>query len=405
MKKLQNQGKDSCTTPFSCSLRFAALISSCVLALSACSEPAEPIRIGATMSKTGAYATQGVAAANGYQLCEQHINASGGVLGRNIEFTIHDDESSTAKAQDLYRQLIVDEKVDAIMGPYGSTLTEAIAPITEKHRMVHISPLAATSSIWEQGRHHLFMVLPPAELFLVGLLDLAVNEGYERVAILQEDALFPRAAGAGAASYAEQYGMQLTHHHTYSSGTKDFSSFLQALAADDVEVLAMAASALDDFILVRQQLNALGIELKMFGNSGAVSQYQEALGEAAEGDLGLSAWEPSVPNPGAEEFVADYRAQFNREPSFHAAGGYGGCQLLANAIQRAGSLNSDAIRDELLNMEINTVFGPFRVDQRGYQIANQGVFVQWQQGEKVVVWPADLASAPLLPVTTSANED
>jgi branched-chain amino acid transport system substrate-binding protein len=45
------------------------------------------------------------------------------------------------------------------------------------------------------------------------------------------------------------------------------------------------------------------------------------------------------------------------------------------------------------------------VDQRGYQIANQGVFVQWQQSEKVVVWPADLATAPLLSVTTSANED
>lgn len=359
MSKPQKRFEQESTRSRWQTLRLTSLISSCALVLAACSQPAEPIRIGATMSKTGAYATQGIAAANGYQLCEQHINASGGVLGRPIEFTILDDESSGAKAQELYQHLIVAEKVDAIMGPYGSTLTEAVAPITEEHRMVHISPLAATSSIWEQGRHHLFMVLPPAELFLVGLLDLAINAGYARVAILQEDALFPRAAGAGAASYAEQNGMQLTHQYTYSSGSKDFRAFLQAIAAADVEVLAMAASALDDFILVRQQLNALGIELKMFGNSGAVSQYQEALGEAAEGDLGLSAWEPSVPNPGAAEFIVDYRTQFNREPSFHAAGGYGGCQLLVNAIERAGSLNSDAIRDELLNLEINRYSGLF----------------------------------------------
>ncbi|RUO38460.1 hypothetical protein CWE13_02135 [Aliidiomarina shirensis] len=354
-----------------------------------------PIRIGATMSETGAYATQGIAARNGYLLCEAHVNAAGGVLGRDIQFIIHNDESNTERARELYSQLLDEEKVDAIMGPYGSTLTEAVAPITEQHRMVHISPLAATSSIWEQGRHHLFMVLPPAELFLVGLIDLADEQGFTRVAVLQEDSLFPRAAGGGAVAEAEARGMRVLVNHTYQSGTDDFSDVLQRIADENIEVVAMAASALDDFVKVRQQLDALGIQIKMFGNSGAVSQYQEALGTAAEGDLGLSAWEASLPNPGVAEFVADYAERFQMQPSFHAAGGYGSCQLLVEAVRRAGSLHTDALRQELLEMDHTTVFSRFKVDSRGYQIANQGVFVQWQNGEKVVVWPPTLATAEL----------
>lgn len=372
------------------------LLTSATLALAGCSGDSDsPIRIGATMSETGAYATQGIAARNGYLLCEEHVNAAGGVLGRDIQFIIHDDESNTERARELYSQLLDEEKVDAIMGPYGSTLTEAVAPITEKHRMVHISPLAATSSIWEQGRHHLFMVLPPAELFLVGLIDLADQQGFKRVAVLQEDSLFPRAAGGGALAEAESRGMQVLVNHTYTSGTEDFSDVLQRIADENIEVLAMAASALDDFVKVRQQLDALGIQIKMFGNSGAVSQYQETLGSAAEGDLGLSAWEASLPNPGVAEFVADYEARFQMQPSFHAAGGYGSCQLLVEAARRAGSLHTDALRQELLDMDHTTVFSRFKVDNRGYQIANQGVFVQWQNGEKVVVWPQSLATAEL----------
>lgn len=359
----------------------------------------EPLRIGATMSQSGAYVTQGSAARNGYLLCAEDLNRSGGLLGRPVEFVIYDDESNQARAQALYEQLITEDRVDAIMGPYGSTLTEAVAPITEKHRFVHITPLAATSSIWEQGRHHLFMVLPPADVFLAGLITLADEHGYQRVAVLHEDALFPHAAGQGAARLANDKGMAVVFNQAYPSGTTDFSAYLQEIAAADTEVLALAASALDNFVAITEQLKALDINVKMIGNSGAVDEYQQALGADADYMFGLSAWEASVPLPGSEAFVAAYQERFQRAPSFHAAGAYGSCQLLAHAITTAGSLNSDAIRDVLLNTEMTTVFGPFKVDKRGYQIAHQGVFIQWQEGEKRVIWPPQQAVAePIIPM-------
>jgi branched-chain amino acid transport system substrate-binding protein len=373
-----------------CALLAAMLL----LAGCAATQPnAGPIRIGATMSETGAWATQGVPARDGYLLCEQHVNDAGGVLGRPLRFEIHDDGSDPARAVALYERLIVERGVDGVMGPYGSTLTEAVAPVTEAHRQVLISPLAATTSIWEQGRRYLFMVLPPAELFLGGLIEMAAVNGLQTVAILQEDALFPRAAGTGAAELARQRGLNVVVHATYPSGTTDFARHLADVASSGADVLAMAASSLGDFVVVTRQLHELDIDVRMFGTSGAVAEYGASLGELAEYTYGLSAWEPSLPNPGNAEFVRTYQARFGRQPSFHAAGAYGSCQLYVEAIRRAGTLDADAIRGELLRLETQTVFGSFAVDERGYQVANRGVFVQWQDGRKVVVWPADVATA------------
>ena len=363
-----------------------------------CANEQDPILIGATMSQSGSYATQGVAAKNGYMLCEQHINEQGGVLGRNIEFLIYDDESSSERAIELYEKLITEDQVDAIMGPYGSTLTEAVAPVTERHRMVQISPLAATTSIWEQGREYLFMVLPPAELFLAGLIDMASDNDLSRIAILQEDQLFPKAAGEGASELALEHGMQVTMHETYPSGTEDFREYLEQLEQNGTEVLAMAASALDDFIKVVQQMEELNVNVKMFGSSGAVQQFYDELGEKAEYAYGLSAWEPSVDNPGIDHFTNSYRETYNIEPSFHAAGGYGSCQLFVEAIEKAGTLNSDEIRNVLLELETQTIFSNYAVDERGYQTANSGLFIQWQDGNKEIVWPEEAAtSAPRFP--------
>jgi branched-chain amino acid transport system substrate-binding protein len=368
------------------------LLTSSVLLSAACTAR-QPIRIGATMALTGSLATQGVAAANGYRLCEQDVNRHGGLLNRSVEFIIHDDRSDPGLAVEIYERMIVEDRVDAIMGPYGSTHTEAVAPVTERHRYIHISPLAATSSIWEQGRRYIFMVLPPAELFLAGLIEIAAEKGLRNVAIIQEDALFPRAAGAGAVHLARENGMDVVLHATYERGTTDFSALLQRVGAGEAQVLGMAASSLGDFIAVVRQMRELGVTVNMFGTSGAVAEFQQALGPAAENAFGLSAWEPELPNPGIREFVAAYTGRFGLEPSFHAAGAYGSCQLFMEAARRAGTLDADAVRDALLALQTQTVFGSYAVDGRGYQTANRGLFIQWQDGRKVIVWPDEVATA------------
>src|SRR5580765_5824809 len=154
----------------------------------------QPIRIGVALSITGkAYSVQGNYAREGYMLCQKHANAQGGVLGRSLQFVIHDDTSDEKTAARLYEKLITEDKVDAVLGPYGSAITEAVADVNEKHRMLMIAPTAATTSIWEKGRKYLIMVLAPVDSAAVGALDLAARNGLKKVAIVNQDALLPKA--------------------------------------------------------------------------------------------------------------------------------------------------------------------------------------------------------------------
>src|SRR6476620_1990514 len=106
-----------------------------------------PIRIGASMSLTGkAYSVQGGYGREGYLLCQKHTNAQGGVLERPIEFVIRDDNSDEKTASLVYETLITTDKVDAVLGPYGSAITDAVADVTEKHRMLMIAPNASATS-------------------------------------------------------------------------------------------------------------------------------------------------------------------------------------------------------------------------------------------------------------------
>jgi branched-chain amino acid transport system substrate-binding protein len=123
----------------------------------------QPIQLGASISITGTDAVQGGYVREGYLLCQKHVNEKGGVLGRPIQFVIHDDGSDGQTAIRIYEKLITEDKVDAVMGPYGSPITEVVADVTEKHRKLMVAPAAGTTAIWEKGRRYLVMMLSPLE--------------------------------------------------------------------------------------------------------------------------------------------------------------------------------------------------------------------------------------------------
>jgi len=374
------------------------LVGILTLGLSSPAMAQPPIRLGATTSQTGPYDTQGVPVRNGYLLCQKHVNEGGGLLGRRVEFLIDDDQSDTKRAPVLYEKLIVEDRVDAVLGPYGSPLTEAVAPIVEKHRKVMLAPLAATSSIWEKGRRYIVMQLGPSELFLAGLIDLAARHGLKTVGLVSEDTIFPRSAAKGTIDLARKNGLDVVLHEEYAKGSQDFSTILAKVKAASPDVLGIASANLGDFILLARQMKERDVNVKMFGTTTAVAEFQQALGRAAEHAYGASPWEPSVPYPGVKEFVDAYQKEFHKAPSLHAAGAYAGCQLFMEAARRAGSVDPERVRDQLLKLKTTTIFGDYAVDDRGYQIANKGLLVQWQDGVKVVVWPDRFAiSKPRFP--------
>jgi branched-chain amino acid transport system substrate-binding protein len=366
-----------------------------------------PIRVGASVSQTGTYALLGQNQLRGYQLCVKHTNEKAGVLGRRLELIAEDDRSEPATAVRIYEKLTTQTKVDAVLGPYSSPITEAVADVTEKHRMAMVAPAAATTSIFKKGRKFIFMLPSRAEVFFEGLIDMAARRGLKTVALTHEDTLFPKATAQGALELAKKRGLSVVLVETYPRGTTDFSAILTKVRAANPDVLG-SATYFDDAVAITRQLKAVDVNPRMFGVTvgGDLPKFYEVLGRSAEFVYGAATWELElmallragelVPlarrYPGAREFVESHRKEFpGADLSYHTAQGYGGCQVLVEAIKRAGSLDGEKIRAAILNMNLNTVYGGFRVDRDGLQIAHAMLVFQWQDGKKVIVWPDELA--------------
>ena len=358
-----------------------------------------PIRIGASLSLTGTYAKLGNYQHEGYRLCQKDLNAKGGLLGRKVEFVVYDDQSLPPTGVRLYEKLLTDDKVDVVMGPYSSPVTEAVANVTEKYRKVMVSPLAATTSIFrkEPRRKYVFMMLTPAEGYFEGLLDMAVKRGLKSVAVINEDTLFSKAAAAGTVALARKKGLQVVFQEAYPKASTDFSALLTKIKAANPDVLA-AATYFDDAVALSRQLKELNVNPKMYGVTigGDLPEFYDTLKSTAEYVYGATQWEPVLGYPGNREFVESYKAEFKREPSYFAAAGYAGCLVYTEGVKRAGSLEADKVREQLLKLELRTPFGDFKVDPDGVQIAHKMVTFQWQKEKKVIVWPDELARGKVL---------
>jgi branched-chain amino acid transport system substrate-binding protein len=356
-----------------------------------------PIKIGASMSVTGTYAKPGTYQKQGYDVCIDELNAKGGILGRKVELVIYDDQSTPATAVRLYEKLITEDKVDAVMGPYSSAVSEAVANVTEKYKKVMVAPLAATTSIFKKGRKYIFMVITPAENYLDGLIDMAAKRGLKTVAIIHEDTLFPKASAAGTVEAAKKKGMQVVLQEAYPKGNTDFSALLVKIKAANPDVIA-AGTYFDDAVAITRQMKELNVNPKMFGLTvgGDLPEFYDLLRQNAEYVYGSTQWDESLPYPGQKEFLAAYKAKFKgQEPSYHTAAGYAGCLIYAEAVKKAGTLDADKVRDQLLKMEIKTAFGDYKVEPDGFQIAHKMVMLQWQDGKRIVVWPDDLANGKI----------
>jgi branched-chain amino acid transport system substrate-binding protein len=374
-------------------LPASALVAAALFAAALPAGAQAPIRIGASMSLTGTYAKPGTYQKEGYDVCADEVNAKGGLLGRKIEFVLHDDQSAPATAVKLYEKLITEDKVDAVMGPYSSAVSEAVANVTEKYKKVMVAPLAATTSIFKKGRKYIFMIVSPAEVYLEGLIDMAAKRGLKTVAILNEDTLFPKASATGAAELAKKRGLQVVLQEAYPKGNTDFSALLVKLKAVNPDVLA-AGTYFDDAVAITRQMKELGVNPKMFGLTvgGDLPEFYDLLKQNAEYVYGSAQWDESLPFPGQKEFVAGYKKRFKGEPPYFTAAGYAGCLIYAEAVKRAGTLDADKVRDELLKLKTKTAFGDYAVDADGFQIAHKTIMLQWQDGKRIIVWPEELAS-------------
>ena len=163
------------------------------------------------------------------------VNGRGGLLGHKINLVLLDDKSDTQTAVKLYEKLITEDKVDVLLAPYSSAITEAVANVNERYKMPFVAYGASSSTIWEKGRKYIFSIVAVAEDYQKGSLHLAKQIGVNKIAIIGEDSLFPRQAGIGAKQWADKLGLQVVLQENYPQKQTDFTALLQKIKAAGAE--------------------------------------------------------------------------------------------------------------------------------------------------------------------------
>jgi branched-chain amino acid transport system substrate-binding protein len=376
-------------------------------ALAATAHAQAPIRIAGSLPISGTYAELGKGHERGYAVCLKQANDRGGVLGRKVEYRFEDDQSQAANADTIYEKILGNKQADLVFSPYSSPITERVASVTEKYKMPMVAAGAASTSIFKKGRQYIFMILSSASSYLEGLVDLASKRGLKTLAILYEDTLFTKAVANGTIEFAKKRGMQVVVVEPYPRKTTDFSRMLAKVKAANADVIA-AATYFNDSVAIIQQMKALDVNPRMTGVTvgGDLPKFYTTLKDAAEFVYGASQWQAELVHmragglipiarlfPGAQEFVEQHEKMFpGAGVSYQTAAAFSACQILLEAVRRAGSLDADKVRDALATYEANTAFGAYRVDQTGFQLAHKMIMFQWQDGKKVIVWPEELAA-------------
>ncbi len=363
--------------------------------------PGNVVVMGGTVSQTGRYVEPAGRIHNGQKLYVEEMNAGGGLLGHKVELKIYDDKSDRRTAIELYQKLITEDKVDLVLGPYSSTLADAVANIMERYKRPFIPPGASSPVIWQRGRKYVFSnPIVIAQDRQKGALHLAAQIGVKRIAVIGEGSLFPRQATEGVLEWAKMLGLKVVLVESYRKGQTDFIAVLKRIEKSGAEAI-FSNGYYNDTVAQVRQLRELDINVKMFAATvgPALPKFVEELGSVAEYVVGNSQWEPKpiLGHPGIKEFIGNYERRFGKTPNYHAAGGYSALQIFAAAVKRAGRFDPEKVREALASIEVQAIRGRWKANEQGLSTI-EGLTIQIQNGKRVIVSPAHQAEARFLPM-------
>jgi len=362
----------------------------------------DTIKVGVVVPLTGRYAAGGDQVRNGYVLAVEDINAAGGVeiSGQKVplELVILDDESDPTKTVQHMETLNADEDIVAYLGGFGSDLHAAAASIAEKNKVPYLGVAFALYNIHQQGYQYLFSPFPKSPALATAYFDVfdSLDPKPTNVAIFQETTDWGAELGGAWRQEAETRGYTVVADETYAPGSTDFSDLILKAKDGGAQVVLALPNPPDALTLVKQMK-----ELDFNPGLIAIVRGADAVTWPAnmgiDGDYVLlsAGGNPEANFPGGLDMVARHQERFDKGAAGVTAPAYSVIQILADAIQRANSLDPQVIRDAIAATDLMTVAGPvtFNSDGTGNVIT---VVSQYQDGLQRLIWPADVATVTMV---------
>jgi branched-chain amino acid transport system substrate-binding protein len=365
------------------------------------------IRIGASLSLTGGMATEGRLVRDGYDLYVKLVNERGGIkVGgepHKVEMVYYDDESNAQRAVSLVERLIVQDKVNFVAGPYSSGISLPASAVAERHRTPMVLAHAASTPVYERGFKYVFGVLTTAEQYTINMIRMGKDRDAKTIALIYENALFPQTGMRGAAQQAKDAGLEVVYNENYPTGTKDLSPMLAAAGAKKPDII-LAAGYTADMILLARQAAELGVRPKMMGFmlGPTLPGFVKSLGRDAEYLLEPIQWSSNMPwkddtfGITAQEYAARFEKEFGYKPDYHPPQSSAALIVYQRAIEKAGTLDPEKVRDAIAQTDLMTFYGPIKFNERGQNVAKRMGVVQIQGGEPKVVYPPEHKQSDLV---------
>ena len=351
---------------------LATLVAAVLLAASALVEAQAPVKIGVIQPLSGPVAASGNYVRMGAEIARDWINAKGGVNGRKLELVIEDNKSDPKEAASAAEKLIVRDKVPAIMGAWGSSMTLAAMPKLEEYGVPMVVETSSAASVTRRGNPWIFRISPPSEMEALGLerhLDklgvkradfLAVNTDWGRGAVgAFGDMLKKKGAAVGAAEFMDQAATDMNAQITKIKATGGDTLFLTTA----VEQITL--------VLKQSQEQRLGRKIVTTGGSSSPTQLIKQAGAAAEGSYHIvffMPWFPEAMPDGrlAKAFVDEWGKRGHPfEGLTEGFRGHDGIATIAEAVRLAGKDEPKAIREALWKVSLMGVNGPIKFEKDG----------------------------------------
>jgi branched-chain amino acid transport system substrate-binding protein len=365
------------------------------------------LKLGAALSLTGSLAKEGALTKQGYQLCQEKVNARGGVkVGdqkANLSIAYSDDKSEPDTAARLV-DTFNDDGVKLLLGPYGSPSTEAAAAAVERNGQVMVDSSGADDNIFTKGYKNTFAVLSPASKYVAIIVDAIVNGANPKpktVAFLSADDGFSQTAAKGGVAEAEKQGLQVVAQESFPEHTTDVSSALTKVRGKNPDLI-LGSVHVEEGIAIVKQSTELGVKPQGFGETVAppTPDFSKALGDAANGVVGSTQWTSQAKGRDeifgtAQDYAADFKKRFDADAEYHSAEGAAACLALVLAVEKAGSADSAKVRDALASLDTESFFGPIKFDDTGKNVTKPMSAIQIQNGKVVTIYPEEQAEAKL----------
>jgi branched-chain amino acid transport system substrate-binding protein len=389
-----------------------------VLLVAACTGAAAspPIRVGsdvlvgAPVSLTGSLAAEGRLTEQGYVMWRGWVNGQGGIrvgaYRHRVRLLVEDDQSRPDVAADLAAGLITKEHVQFLLAPYGSDATAAVARVAEQYRVPHVAGNGAARTIYTQRYRYTFGVQSPSDEYMSGVLDVAarLSPRPSTIALLSADDSFSLDVADSVKTYAPALGFRVVSSQQYPAGATDVEALVARAAATSPDVL-INSGHLAEAVAIHRAARAADLNARIFAYSVGPStpDFVSELGPDADYVLTGSQWTPQVRyRPQmyltAQEYTAAYRRTFHTldEPAYQVAESTAAGLALQRAMENAGTLDPERVRDALAGLDVMTFYGRLKFDRRGVNVYKPMLVEQIQHSRPHTVYPPSAADAKVL---------